>query len=47
MKSIKILGAGCANCKSTYALVEEVAKAKGAPSNWKRSRICSKSCAMA
>lgn len=31
MKSVKILGTGCANCKNTYALVEEVAKAKGVP----------------
>ena len=29
MKNIKVLGTGCANCKNTYALVEEVAKAKG------------------
>jgi small redox-active disulfide protein 2 len=29
MKNIKILGTGCANCKNTYALVEEVARAKG------------------
>jgi len=29
MKTVKILGTGCANCKNTYALVEEVAKAKG------------------
>lgn len=29
MKNVKILGTGCANCKNTYALVEEVARAKG------------------
>jgi small redox-active disulfide protein 2 len=29
MKDIKVLGAGCANCKATVRLVEEVAKAKG------------------
>jgi small redox-active disulfide protein 2 len=29
MKNVKILGTGCTNCKSTYALIEEVAKAKG------------------
>lgn len=29
MKSVKILGTGCANCRNTYALVEDVAKAKG------------------
>lgn len=30
MKNVKILGTGCANCQSTFALVEEVAKAKNA-----------------
>ena len=30
MKYVKILGTGCANCMNTYALVEEVARAKGA-----------------
>ncbi len=29
MKEIKILGAGCANCRETYALVEEIAREKG------------------
>jgi small redox-active disulfide protein 2 len=29
MKNIKILGTGCANCKTTLKLVEEVALAKG------------------
>ena len=29
MKYVKILGTGCANCKNTYALVEEVARARG------------------
>ena len=29
MKSVKILGPGCANCRTTYALVDEVARAKG------------------
>jgi small redox-active disulfide protein 2 len=29
MKSIKVLGSGCANCKRTLGLIEEVAKAKG------------------
>ena len=29
MKSIKVLGTGCANCRSTVALVEAVAKEKG------------------
>ena len=26
---IKVLGTGCANCKSTIALIEQAAKAKG------------------
>lgn len=30
MKDVKVLGPGCANCKRTYSLIEEVAKAKGA-----------------
>jgi small redox-active disulfide protein 2 len=29
MKDVKVLGSGCANCKATQKLVEEVAKAKG------------------
>ena len=29
MKEVKILGTGCANCKNTMALVEQVAKDKG------------------
>ena len=29
MKEIKVLGTGCANCKSTIALIDQVAKAKG------------------
>ena len=29
MKNIKILGTGCANCKNTIALIDQVAKAKG------------------
>jgi small redox-active disulfide protein 2 len=28
---IKILGSGCAKCKTTTALIDEVAKAKGVP----------------
>lgn len=28
---IKVLGTGCANCKSTIALIEQVARAKGVP----------------
>ena len=30
MKNIKVLGSGCTNCKRTLALIEEIAKAKGA-----------------
>lgn len=30
MKNIKVLGTGCANCHNTIALVEAVAKEKGA-----------------
>lgn len=29
MKSVKILGTGCANCRTTYALVEQVARDRG------------------
>ncbi|AUG98855.1 thioredoxin family protein [Pectobacteriaceae bacterium CE70] len=29
MKDIKVLGTGCANCKNTIALIEEIAKAQG------------------
>jgi small redox-active disulfide protein 2 len=29
MKDIKVLGAGCANCKTTLRLIEEAASAKG------------------
>lgn len=29
MKTIKILGTGCANCQNTLKLVEDVAKEKG------------------
>ncbi len=28
---IKVLGTGCANCKTTAALIEQVALAKGVP----------------
>ncbi|MCK9380859.1 MAG: thioredoxin family protein [Sulfuritalea sp.] len=30
MKNIKVLGPGCANCKNTLKLIDEVARAKGA-----------------
>lgn len=29
MKNIKVLGTGCANCKTTYQLIEDAAAAKG------------------
>ena len=29
IKTIKVLGTGCANCKSTLRLIEEAAKAQG------------------
>lgn len=29
MKNVKVLGTGCANCKNTIRLIDEVAKAKG------------------
>ena len=28
---IKVLGTGCANCRNTIALIEQVALAKGVP----------------
>lgn len=31
MKDIKVLGSGCANCKNTIALIEQVAHDKGVP----------------
>ncbi|NDU91862.1 MAG: thioredoxin family protein [Ferrovum sp.] len=29
MKNIKVLGTGCANCRNTIALIEQVAQTKG------------------
>jgi len=29
MKEIKVLGSGCANCRNTVALIEQVAQAQG------------------
>ena len=29
MKDIKVLGSGCANCKATLKLIEEIAQARG------------------
>lgn len=31
MKDIKVLGTGCAKCKSTVAIIEQVASAKSIP----------------
>jgi small redox-active disulfide protein 2 len=33
MKTIKVLGSGCANCKTTLKLIEEVAQARGVAIN--------------
>jgi small redox-active disulfide protein 2 len=33
MKHIKVLGSGCANCKTTLKLIEEVAQARGVAIN--------------
>lgn len=33
MKDIKVLGTGCANCKNTVRLIEEVAAEKGVSIN--------------
>jgi small redox-active disulfide protein 2 len=33
MKTIKVLGSGCANCKTTLKLIEEVAQARGVAVN--------------
>ena len=30
---VKVLGTGCANCRTTVALIEQVARAKGVPVN--------------
>jgi small redox-active disulfide protein 2 len=29
VKDVKVLGTGCANCKATHKLIEDVARAKG------------------
>lgn len=29
MKNIKVLGSGCANCKTTLKLIEDIAQARG------------------
>ncbi|MHB1093157.1 thioredoxin family protein [Thiobacillus sp.] len=33
MKTIKVLGSGCANCKTTLKLIEEVAQVRGVAVN--------------
>ena len=33
MKEIKVLGSGCANCKTTLKLIEEIAQARGVAVN--------------
>ena len=33
MKDIKVLGSGCANCKTTLKLIEEIAQARGVALN--------------
>ena len=33
MKTIKVLGTGCANCRNTIKLIEEVAAERASPSN--------------
>ena len=33
MKEIKVLGSGCANCRTTLKLIEEVAQARGVAVN--------------
>jgi small redox-active disulfide protein 2 len=33
MKDIKVLGSGCANCKTTLKLIEEIAQARGVAVN--------------
>ncbi len=33
MKNIKVLGSGCANCKTTYARIEQAAEEKGVEIN--------------
>jgi len=29
MKNVKVLGTGCANCKNTIKLIDDIAKARG------------------
>lgn len=31
MKKVQVLGSGCANCRTTARLIEEVAQARGVP----------------
>ena len=36
---IKVLGTGCANCKNTIALIEQVAQAKGVPVTLQKGEV--------
>ena len=36
MKDIKVLGSGCANCKTTLKLIEEIAQARGVAINMEK-----------
>ena len=33
MKDVKVLGTGCANCRNTVKLIEELAQSSGVPIN--------------
>lgn len=33
MKDVKVLGSGCANCRTTLKLIEEIAQARGVAVN--------------
>ena len=36
MKQIKVLGSGCASCKTTMAMIEKMAREKGVPIELKK-----------
>ncbi|MCZ7656034.1 MAG: thioredoxin family protein [Rhodocyclaceae bacterium] len=38
MKNVKVLGTGCANCKNTLKLIEDVAKEKGVEVQLEKNR---------
>jgi hypothetical protein len=44
---IKALGTGCANCKATIALIEQIAQAKGVSARWARWKNCARAGATA